>query len=73
MPHERLARHALLAKPTAKRPSGRPRPRRSDCISDLACYRLGVEPAELSEIAVDREVFHVLLGLLPQRQGRIYA
>jgi len=24
-----------------------------------------VEPAELSEIAVDREVFQVLLGLLP--------
>jgi len=27
--------------------------------------RLGVEPAELSEIAVDHEVFQVLLGLLP--------
>jgi len=38
-----------------------------DYISDLAWYRLGVEPPELSEIAVDREVFRVLLGLLPLR------
>ena len=36
-------------------------------ISDLAWSRLGVEPAELSEIAVDREVFPVILGLLPLR------
>jgi len=28
-----------------------------DYISDLAWYRLGVESAELSEIAVDREAF----------------
>ena len=27
----------------------------------------GMEPAELSAIAVDREVFRVLLGLLPPR------
>jgi len=66
MPHERLARHVMLAKHTVKRPSDLWRPRWNDCISDLACYHLGVEPAELSEIAVDREVFHVLLGLLPQ-------
>jgi len=36
-------------------------------ISDLAWFRLGLEPAELSEIAVDREVFQVLLGMLPPR------
>jgi len=36
-------------------------------ISDLAWSRLGVEPAKLSENAVDREVFQVLLGLLPSR------
>ena len=29
--------------------------------------RLGVEPEELSDIAVDREVCQVLLGLLPPR------
>jgi len=32
----------------------------SNCISDLVWSRLGVEQAELSEIAVDREVFQVL-------------
>jgi len=36
-----------------------------DYISDLAWSRLGVEPPEESEITVDREVFRVLLGLLP--------
>ena len=57
MPHKRLARQVLLAKPTGKRPSGCPRPRWSDCISDLAWPRLGLEPAELSEIAIDHAVF----------------
>ena len=51
--------------PTGKRPKARPRTRWSDYISDLSWSRLGVEPAELSEIAVDREVFRVLLGPLP--------
>ena len=32
----------------------------------LTLLRLGVEPEELSEIAVDHEVFQVLLGLLPR-------
>jgi len=35
-------------------------------ISDLAWPRLGVETAGLSELAVDREVFRVFLGLLPR-------
>ena len=39
----------------------------SNYISDLAWSRLGVETVELSEIAVDHEVFRVLLGLLPPR------
>jgi len=66
-PCERLARLVQLAKPTEKRFRGHPRPRCSGYISDLAWSRLGVELAELSEIAVDREVFYVLLGLLPPR------
>jgi len=49
-----------------KRPSwGRPRTSWRDYTSDFAWSVLGVEPAELSKIAVDREVFWVLLGLLP--------
>ena len=42
---------------TGKQTRGRPRTGWRDCISDLAWYRLGVDPAELSEIAVDREGF----------------
>jgi len=57
----------LQPTPTGKRPKVRPRTRWRDYISGLAWYRLGVERAELSEIAVDREVFRVLLGLLPPR------
>jgi len=41
--------------------------RRSDYITDLACSRLGMEPAELSEIAKNREVLQVPLGLLLPR------
>jgi len=66
----RLVRQGLLAKPTGKRPRCHPRPRRNNCISfsDLAwSHLLGVEQAELSEIAVDHEVFQVLLWMmLPQ-------
>jgi len=36
MPNKRLARQVLLVKPTAKRPKGRPRPRWSHYLSDLA-------------------------------------
>jgi len=42
MPHERLVKQVLLAKPTEKRPRCRPKPRWSNCISDLAWSRLGV-------------------------------
>jgi len=62
--HKRLVRQVLLAKSTGKQPRSRPKPRWSVCTSDLAWSRLGVEPAELWEIAVDREVFWVLLGLV---------
>jgi len=57
----------LQSTPTGKRPKVRPRTGWSDYISGLALSRHGVESAEQSEIAVDREVFCVLLGLLPLR------
>ena len=50
---------------TGKQARGHPRLR--DYICDLTWSRLGVEAAELREIAVDREVFRVLLGLLSPR------
>ena len=64
IPQERLAGQVLLTTPTGKWPRGRPRTRWSDCISGLVWRRLGVEPAEISEIAVGREILRVL-GLLP--------
>jgi len=65
--HERLVRQVLLANFMGKQPRGRPKPRWRVCTSDLAWFRLDVEPAKLSEIAVDREVFWVLQGLVPLR------
>jgi len=66
MSHERLARQVLLAKSTEKWPRGLPRPKWSEGISNIVWPHLGVEPIELSEIAVDREVFQVLGLLLPR-------
>jgi len=43
------------------------RPPLRNYISDLAWSLLGVEPAELSDISVDREVFWVLQGFQPPR------
>jgi len=67
MPNRRLVRQALLAKPTGKRPTRRPTPRGGTASPTLAWSRLGVEPAELPEIAVDREVFQVSLWMLPSQ------
>jgi len=39
---------------------------KQDYVSDFAWSRLGVEPEELSEIAENRKVFRVLLGMLPR-------
>jgi len=57
--------------PTGRRPKIRPRTRRRDYISAFAWSRLGVELAELSEIAVDPEVFRVLLELLSLRMEKL--
>jgi len=67
MPHERLVIQVLLAKPTGVWPRCPPRTSWIDYTSYLAWSRLGVEPAELSKIAVDCEVFQALLGLLLPR------
>jgi len=65
---ERRTKSFRLQSPaTGKRPKVCPRTRWLDYITDLAWSRLGVEPAELSELADDREVLQVLLGLLPSR------
>jgi len=69
MSQERLVRHVLLDAPMGKWPRGCPRASWSDYISDLAWYRLSVEPAKLSEIAVDREAFRALLVQLSLRSS----
>jgi len=55
---------------TGKRPRRRPRTTWRDYISVFARSLLSVEPAEQSEIAVDREVFRVLLRLLPRKSSQ---
>jgi len=60
----------LLANPTGKRPIGRPTPRWSDYISDLAWTHFGVESAELLEIAVDREVASPPMSVAPETLPR---
>jgi len=50
-----------------KGPKVWPKTKWCDYISDLAWSHLGVERAELSDIAVYREEFRVHLGLLPSR------
>jgi len=55
----RIKSFEIQSTPTGKRPRWR------DYISDLAWSRVGVEILKLH--VVDREVFRVLLGLLPPR------
>ena len=57
----------LQSTPMGKWPKVCPRTKWRDYVSNLACSHLGVEPAELSDISVDREIIWVLLGLLPPR------
>ena len=63
MAKERLAKQSFWLHPQESGTEGRPKTRWRDYITDLAWSRLGVEPAELSEIAGNHEVFRVL-GLL---------
>jgi len=63
MPRERLARRFLLATLVGSGPEvDRGRGGVITNISDLPWSRLGVEPAELSDITEKHEVFQDLLG-----------
>ena len=63
----RLPGEVFRARPTGRRPRGRPRTRQRDNVSRLAWERLGVPPEELEEVAGDRDVWVSLLKLLPPR------
>ena len=65
MPPGRLPGEVFRARPTGRRPWGRPRTRWRDYVSRLAWERLGVP--ELEEVAGDRDVWVSLLKLLPPR------
>ena len=67
MPPGRLPGEVFRARPTGRRPRGRPRTRWRDYVSRLAWERLGVPPEELEEVAGDRDVWVSLLKLRPPR------
>jgi len=57
----------LKSTPTGKRASVRPRPGGVTTSPTVLCRVCVWKPVEPSEISVAREVFRVLLGLLPPR------
>ena len=65
MPPGRLPGEVFRARPTGRRPRGRPRTRWRDYVSRLAWERLGIPQEELDEVAGEREVWTSLLRLLP--------
>ena len=67
MPPGRLPLEVFQARPTGRRPRGRPRTRWRDYISRLAWERLGVPQNELESVAGEREAWVGLLGRLPPR------
>ncbi|CAM4686377.1 unnamed protein product [Leuciscus chuanchicus] len=69
MPPGRLPGKAFRARPTGRRPRGRPRTRWRDYVSRLAWERLGVPPEELEEVSRERGVWASRLRLLPPRPG----
>ena len=69
MPPGRLPGEVFRARPSGRRPRGRPRTRWRDYISRLAWERLGIPPEELVEVAGERTVWASLLRLLPPRPG----
>uniref|UniRef100_A0A8C6KHS8 Reverse transcriptase domain-containing protein n=1 Tax=Nothobranchius furzeri TaxID=105023 RepID=A0A8C6KHS8_NOTFU len=67
MPPGRLPGEVFRARPTGRRPKGRPRTRRRDYVSHLAREHLEISPEELAQVAGEREVWASRLRLLPPR------
>ena len=65
IPPGRLPREVFLARPTGRRPRGRPKTRWRDYISSVAWEHLGIPQSELANVAGEREVWGSLLKLLP--------
>ncbi|KAK0156594.1 putative uncharacterized transposon-derived protein F52C9.6 [Merluccius polli] len=64
MPPRRLPGEVFRARPTGRRPRGRPRTCWRDYVSRLAWECLGIAQEELDEVAGEREVWASLLRLL---------
>lgn len=67
MPPGRLPLEVFRARPTGRRPRGRPRARWRDYISLLAWERLGIPQEELECVAGERDAWNTRLCLLPPR------
>ncbi|KAM4534591.1 uncharacterized protein V3H82_024506 [Fundulus diaphanus] len=67
MPPGRLPGEVFRARPTGRRPRGRPRTCWRDYVSRLTWERLGISPEELAQVAGERDVWASLLKLLPPR------
>ncbi|XP_061769787.1 uncharacterized protein LOC133560831 [Nerophis ophidion] len=66
MPPKRLPREVFRARPTGRRPGGRPRTRWEDYVYRLAWEHLRIPREELDKVAGEREVWASLLRLLPR-------
>jgi len=69
MPSGRLPLEVFRARPTGRRPRGRPRTHWRDYISRLAWERLGIPQEELESVAGEKEAWGALLSQLPPRSG----
>uniref|UniRef100_A0A8C6LTA7 Reverse transcriptase domain-containing protein n=1 Tax=Nothobranchius furzeri TaxID=105023 RepID=A0A8C6LTA7_NOTFU len=67
MPPGCLPGEVFWARPTGRRPKGRPRTCWRDYVSHLARERLGIPLEELAQVAGEREVWASHLRLLPPR------
>uniref|UniRef100_A0A8C6P1M8 Reverse transcriptase domain-containing protein n=1 Tax=Nothobranchius furzeri TaxID=105023 RepID=A0A8C6P1M8_NOTFU len=67
MPPGCLPGEVFRARPTGRRPKGRPRTRWRDYVSLLTRECLGIPPEELAQVAGEREVWASRLRLLPPR------
>ncbi|KAK0137740.1 hypothetical protein N1851_026044 [Merluccius polli] len=67
MPPGRLPGEVFRARPTGRRPRGRPRTRWRNYVSRLAWECLGIPQEELDKVAGEREIWVSLLRLLPPR------
>ena len=62
-----LPGEVFRARPTGRRPRGRPRTRWRDYVSQLAWEHIRTPRKELDKVAGEREVWAILLRLLPLR------